>query len=343
MQLQRPNLIEPANAFQSSSSPRAGCNVGHGHALDFVHQGFNPHPARGPDATRACTASSSWAPSFNPHPARGPDATATSEPDRTRQRVSILIQPEGRMQRRPRPRTRFRPPGFQSSSSPRAGCNYQSGNRQESLTSTFQSSSSPRAGCNQERAGDIGRGMLVSILIQPEGRMQRLILRTDGLTKFVSILIQPEGRMQRACGSTTTAWSWRCFNPHPARGPDATRRRGTPAPGSRCSFNPHPARGPDATPPKPRRSMISSPGFNPHPARGPDATWIPMVCPTVICAGFNPHPARGPDATSVTGRGPTAPAACFNPHPARGPDATPVQSFSTYSSRTSMATLRQST
>ena len=39
---------------------------------------------------------------------------------------------------------------------------------------------------------------MVSILIQPEGRMQPWIVGiSETLWLFVSILIQPEGRMQR--------------------------------------------------------------------------------------------------------------------------------------------------
>ena len=38
---------------------------------------------------------------------------------------------------------------------------------------TFQSSSGQKAGCNSGRRGDRGGFMRVSILIRPEGRMQR--------------------------------------------------------------------------------------------------------------------------------------------------------------------------
>ena len=62
----------------------------------------------------------------------------------------------------------------------------------------------------------------VSILIQPEGRMQlhRYLSICFGFVK-VSILIQPEGRMQPpqgVCGRRHGSG----FNPHPARRPDAT-------------------------------------------------------------------------------------------------------------------------
>ena len=210
---------------------------------------------------------------------------------------------------------------FQSSSSPRAGCNPRPVVGRQCPLSLFQSSSSPRAGCNQCRRSRGGACGAVSILIQPEGRMQRastlaqrpvvvhvsILIQPEGrmqqprqhqgnrVQHDVSILIQPEGRMQRpqlltrpfgivfqsssspragcnrcerASGPTRPSW---CFNPHPARGPDATAihdagpvtaglfqsssspragcnaaRCSTSCAGS-CSFNPHPARGPDAT------------------------------------------------------------------------------------------------
>ena len=65
----------------------------------------------------------------------------------------------------------------------------------------------------------------------------------------VSILIRPEGRMQPSGLTARLTSCPSCFNPHPARRPDATgstQRRQTST--SRASFNPHPARRPDATP-----------------------------------------------------------------------------------------------
>ena len=99
-------------------------------------------------------------PGFNPHPARRPDATCALviliRPERQADHVSILIRPEGRMQR-------------------------------------FQSSSGQKAGCNVAAEGH----RPVSILIRPEGRMQPF----------------PTWMHPRRTG---------CFNPHPARRPDAT-------------------------------------------------------------------------------------------------------------------------
>ena len=108
---------------------------------------FNPHPARRPDATPGRRAPGRDCACFNPHPARRPDATPILGWTTSEIEVSILIQPEGRMQRGTQP---------------------------------FH---------------DITH--LVSILIQPEGRMQQRRANSNIRVKRVSILIQPEGRMQR--------------------------------------------------------------------------------------------------------------------------------------------------
>ena len=67
-----------------------------------------------------------------------------------------------------------------------------------------------------------------------------------------------------------------CFNPHPARRPDATGGGlGEPTRPAHPCFNPHPARRPDATT-LARSGQVGSQSchrFNPHPARRPDATW----------------------------------------------------------------------
>ena len=181
------------SVFQSSSSQKAGCNR---------HRRQSTRPIL----------------RFNPHPARRPDATGDNGRGFRLYNVSILIQPEGRMQ-----------PGWMVSL--------------VSLVRWFQSSSSQKAGCNPDKPR-IGVARDVSILIQPEGRMQPPVparafadprfnphpaRRPDATTKhvqirrqlimfqssssqkagcnnqpgyagrmgYVSILIQPEGRMQR--------------------------------------------------------------------------------------------------------------------------------------------------
>ena len=134
--------------FQSSSSPKAGCNSTSPGCPSWPSTSFNPHPARRPDATPCRRPGHPRCRSFNPHPARRPDAT-------TQGLGEVAI--------------RF---GVQSSSSPKAGCNHQRVGRRAALE--------------------------VSILIQPEGRMQRLRAAGTRNLGLVSILIQPEGRMQLA-------------------------------------------------------------------------------------------------------------------------------------------------
>ena len=172
-----PRLLAPM--FQSSSGQKAGCNHRKKKLAPTVKpiRGFNPHPARRPDATRVFEADGGvrmlvhvsilirlegrmqrgtpsmgtiamLVGSFNPHPARRPDATCPSPP------------------------TVPSTPGFQSSSGLLAGCNLP-----VSATCSINS--------------------WVSILIQPEGRMQPARLR--------QLFHQLLG-----------------FNPHPAFWPDAT-------------------------------------------------------------------------------------------------------------------------
>ena len=135
-----------SSVFQSSSGQKAGCNPS-STSLIALRSGFNPHPARRPDATSASVMS-------------------PLSPDK------------------------------------------------------FQSSSGQKAGCNLPPLS-ISTHPAVSILIRPEGRMQRRSGALAWGTCRVSILIRPEGRMQ----PLDTRGSGECpesFNPHPARRPDAT-------------------------------------------------------------------------------------------------------------------------
>ena len=172
--MQRPAMslmVCNPSRFQSSPSPKAGCNGSCGHHITRWFASFNPHPARRPDATTNCRRWSAIHQGFNPHPARRPDATGaagitlpggsqvsilTQPEGRMQQRtagaglqsikVSILTQPEGRMQ--PSRLRSFSPSStFQSSPSPKAGCNTRLlfGFAAQGL---FQSSPSPKAGCN---------------------------------------------------------------------------------------------------------------------------------------------------------------------------------------------------
>ena len=230
---------------------------------------------------------------------------------------------------------------FQSSSSQKAGCNVFAPSHAVSQF-LFQSSSSQKAGCNS--VGTLASPTLcgVSILIQPEGRMQPQG-RFTGVPRDSGFNPHPARRPDATLPIHPDCVVSERFNPHPARRPDATYLPEL-VYQSLEGFNPHPARRPDATAtlgptgqPWARfqssssqkagcnhRGIMKKPlptGFNPHPARRPDATARQQAKPAPPNAGFNPHPARRPDATGRAIVGP-ARCQCFNPHPARRPDAT---------------------
>ena len=67
----------------------------------------------------------------------------------------------------------------------------------------FQSSSSPKTGCKHSATCSDPELIRVSILIQPEDRMQAARATLCGVAEPVSILIQPEDRMQ---GTQRVLW-----------------------------------------------------------------------------------------------------------------------------------------
>ena len=241
--------------------------------------------------------------------------------------VSILIRPEGRMQRH-RLLERCRSPNTVSILIRPEGRMQRAvilPSRPYRHSDPFQSSSGQKAGCNTvvpSRMRCIGIG--VSILIRPEGRMQRSgeLYGLAGASLFQSSSGQKAGCNSYHGPGFSSRPSG--FNPHPARRPDATSIAGLPHPCHSHCFNPHPARRPDATSFDPSIGVALDPrGFNPHPARRPDATrrgqWISSdalevsilirpegrMQPVVdnlfdgcVDPRFNPHPARRPDATS---------------------------------------------
>ncbi len=181
---------------------------------------------------------------FNPHPARRPDATFGL------------------------PFMRSQALSFQSSSGPKAGCNLM---RVDSsiTTRSFQSSSGPKAGCNPSsgisslhlksfnphparRPDATSDNRLITLVVGmfqsssgPKAGCNAFFYHLAGWKGLVSILIRPEGRMQHARRLRTLTLTI-CFNPHPARRPDATRG-GYAQRQVLLGFNPHPARRPDAT------------------------------------------------------------------------------------------------
>ena len=207
---------------------------------------------------------------FNPHPARRPDATVVVDGGvMLYPVVSILIRPEGRMQ-----------PGlscdtqtnelFQSSSGQKAGCNLRVG-RFRHQGHGFNPHPARRPDATAHPVED-NRPLEVSILIRPEGRMQRRWPPPLHTNSEVSILIRPEGRMQRvAVAACRGSVSWVSILIRP-EGRMQRPVRAWPVWRSRQRFNPHPARRPDATSSRSGRHTPTG-SFNPHPARRPDATY----------------------------------------------------------------------
>ena len=110
--------------------------------------------------------------------------------------------------------------------------------------------------------------------------------------------------MQPACAGPRSP-TWFCFNPHPARRPDATAGL-PPARLSPTCFNPHPARRPDATRDG-SDTLVSINGVSIL-IRPSGRMQHGFVCLQQFadCLGFNPHPARRPDATlALAGLNPT--------------------------------------
>src|SRR5579871_1131509 len=158
--------------------------------------GFNPHPAQRPDATETLPvlAAGRWC--FNPHPAQRPDATLQLTDDDS---CNLMFQP---------------------SSSPKAGCDHDP----HDLTPiglVFQPSSSPKAGCDPALLEHQIQPFEVSTLIQPKGRMRRVL----AVIFTPASLFQPSSSPKAGCDflcHQTFRPACTGFNPHPAQRPDAT-------------------------------------------------------------------------------------------------------------------------
>ena len=180
--------------FQSSSDLQAGCNTNQAGKYGSVslfqsssdlQAGCNPSSA---SSTASCLkkfqSSSDLQAGCNP--ARGSFRTSGRR-----------FQSSSDLQAGCNPaRGSFRTSGrrFQSSSDLQAGCNKASLVLVTSC-SLFQSSSDLQAGCNWRGHGRC-RGLHVSILIRPSGRMQPVGVLGVDHSIVVSILIRPSGRMQ---------------------------------------------------------------------------------------------------------------------------------------------------
>ena len=277
--------------FQSSSSPKTGCKL-----IDALGQ--------------------SGATGFNPHPARRPDASRCFQNVRSAIKVSILIQPEDRMQVQGnglmvfgivvsiliQPEDRMQvdlseqvlvSSLFQSSSSPKTGCKGFSNAELQFLEACFNPHPARRPDASIVQPADVGRLDHVSILIQPEDRMQEYQSVDQPGPQAVSILIQPEDRMQGR------------YQVFIAPAKFVFQSSSSPKTGCKRRWPPVRSCG------RPVSILIQP----------EDRMQAPMATGALMwTSGFNPHPARRPDASSRTA-GLLGGLACFNPHPARRPDA----------------------
>ena len=160
----------------------------------------------------------------------------------------------------------------------------------------FQSSSGQKAGCNIRAACGIQSNDGVSILIRPEGRMQ-CVAR---LPEAPSNVFQSSSGQKAGCNVSTVPPSHafcNCFNPHPARRPDAIFNDVSQNRSPSC-FNPHPARRPDAIADHNLNRVALQVGF--QSSSGQKAGCNSSMCSQdCLRPCFNPHPARRPDAMSA--------------------------------------------
>ena len=236
--------------FQSSPGQKAGCNLPCGRWVD-VWSGFNPHPARRPDAMHLRPALALFPALFQSSPGQKAGCNKVS----MRSSMSSITM-------------------FQSSPGQKAGCNLVNSILPAALNhsfnphparrpdaiggvacqgrmlccSVFQSSPGQKAGCNWDPSRQSGSsGTVVSILTRPEGRMQSECARAvPPVAMFQSSPGQKAGCNHGSMAAA--AWHWLfqsspgqkagcnvpilshqalfqtcCFNPHPARRPDAIR------------------------------------------------------------------------------------------------------------------------
>ena len=174
------HLPDGKTLFQSSPGPWAECNGCRPARPHNTTWGFNPHPARGPSATRSVASPTPSIACFNPHPARGPSATKVCKcGHRICQRVSILTRPVGRVQH-----------------------NADLGHRQHVPVSIL----TRPVGRVQQPQGGLYAGLpMVSILTRPVGRVQQSVVVLVAAQVLVSILPRPVGRVQRAAALAAAA------------------------------------------------------------------------------------------------------------------------------------------
>ena len=135
----------------------------------------------------------------------------------------------------------------------------------------------------------------VSTLTQPDGWMPLDSIHHSRVRHHVSTLTLPEGRMPRTPVHRLRTHR-RCFNPHPARRPDATPHPSAFCLAHRC-FNPHPVRRLDATLLGAERPLVLSEEQNTMKYTVSILTqpegWMPVPHQVKHHVCFNPHPAQG--------------------------------------------------
>ena len=205
--------------FQSTTTPKDGCNLRPARGRNRLRVSIHNHPEGRLQHYRAGQVQRAPRVSIHNHPEgrlqlscqRGPPCSVL---------VSIHNHPEGRLQRRG-PVWRRLDDGFQSTTTPKDGCNIGEGASRERATGVsihnhpegrlqrpapalpagvldewFQSTTTPKDGCNVYLIRQQRREQLVSIHNHPEGRLQRVQRYASASGAGVSIHNHPEGRLQ---------------------------------------------------------------------------------------------------------------------------------------------------
>ena len=210
--------------FQSSPGQKAGCNAPRRRLEPQRQPGFNPHPARRPDATRRLYRRCNGRYRFQSSPGQKAGCNIPVQPAHARAyRVSILTRPEGRMQHLFLQR-QVCPGSFQSSPGQKAGCNHCLPPFFYAPFTGFQSSPGQKAGCNCRTCRTSGpppRSFNPHPARRPDATMMPRTECVSSAWRFqsspgqkagcnhdvsgilpgplpVSILTRPEGRMQLA-------------------------------------------------------------------------------------------------------------------------------------------------
>ena len=195
--------------FQSSSGQKAGCN-----AAQLRGRSWSSFPTRVSILIRpeGRMQSDGWQDralpieltGFNPHPARRPDAIWKARPARAYSPnvVSILIRPEGRMQFDGSAACGLiRDILFQSSSGQKAGCNVRGGVGVRTRGAKFQSSSGQKAGCNTSRGDGRRQSAVVGFNPHPARRPDAIRASGGAIPRPPAAKFQSSSGQKAGCNS----------------------------------------------------------------------------------------------------------------------------------------------